>query len=194
MNLNKNQYKRYKARLKKQQVNVIFNYSKVQLTKDMEMVLNRGQHFAIHPIKLDLTHVLTDFKRFERTMIWQEFWHGRDDSNTQKKTIFKQKKSNLPKNYSSPNNLKTFLAGVKSEILDPKNRRKAKCNLPESEVKAIKELIKLQKDRKIIIKQCDKGAGLIILDFEKYMKACHDHLESETKTAKTIMFQLQIGN
>ena len=47
-------------------------------------------------------------------------------------------------------------------------------------MKAIKELIKLQKEQKIIIKVCDKGAWLIILDFEKYMKACHDHLESET--------------
>ena len=28
---------------------------------------------------------------------------------------------------------------------------------------------------------CDKGAGLIILDFENYMKACHEHLESETE-------------
>ena len=32
----------------------------------------------------------------------------------------------------------------------------------------------------IIIKVCDKGARLIILDFDKYIKACHEHLESET--------------
>ena len=94
-------------------------------------------------------------------MIWKEFWHGRDNSINQKRSIFKHKKNNLPRNYRSPNNLKIFLSGIKSEILDPKNRRKAKSNLPDSEVKAIKELIKLQKDRKIIIKMCDKGAGLI---------------------------------
>ena len=98
MNLNKNQYKRYKARIRKQQVNVILNYSKVQLTKDMETVLNRGLHFAILPLKLDLTQVLTDFKRFERTMIWKEFWHGRDNVNNQKRSIFKHKKNYLPKN------------------------------------------------------------------------------------------------
>ena len=29
-----------------------------------------------------------------------------------------------------------------------------------------------------MIKRCDKGAGIIILDFEEYMRACHDHLNS----------------
>jgi len=69
---------------------------------------------------------------------------------------------------------------VKSELLDPRNRNKAKCNIPENELKAIQDLTKLQKERKIMIKVCDKGAGIIILDFEAYMKACHEHLESET--------------
>ena len=27
---------------------------------------------------------------------------------------------------------------------------------------------------------CDKGAGIIVLNFEAYMKACHNHLESKT--------------
>ena len=71
LNLTKKQYKRFKARIKKQQVNVVFNYSKVVLTQDMESVLNRGLNFGFLPLKLDLTQVLTDFERFERTMIWK---------------------------------------------------------------------------------------------------------------------------
>ena len=39
--------------------------------------------------------------------------------------------------------------------------------------------MKLQRDRKITIKPCDKGAGTIILDFEEYMKACESHLKSQ---------------
>ena len=104
----------------KQQVNVIFNYSKFMLTKDMESLLNMGLNFAILPLKLDLTQVLTDFKRLERTMTWKEFWHGRDTLNNQKSTIFKQKKNNLPRNYKNPKNLKTFLSGIKSDSLDHK--------------------------------------------------------------------------
>ena len=86
----------------------------------------------------------------------------------------------MPKNYTTPKNLKYFLAAIKSELVDPKNRNKVKCNLLDNELKAILELVQLQKERQIIIKVCDKGAGIIILNFEAYMKACHDHLESET--------------
>ena len=68
-----------------------------------------------------------------------------------------------------------FLNGVKSEIEDPKNRNRARPNLPPDELKGLQDLIKLQKDRVITIKPCDKGAGVIILDFEAYIdlfKSC----------------------
>ena len=74
----------------------------------MENVLNRGLNFAILPLKLDLTQVLVDYKRFERTMIWQEFWYGRDQEKSQyKPPLFKEKK-NLPKKHKTPNDLNTF--------------------------------------------------------------------------------------
>ena len=60
------------------------------------------------PLKLDITQILTDFKRFERTMIWKEFWAGRDDSNQPKPPIFKQRKNNLPFKYNSPKGLIEF--------------------------------------------------------------------------------------
>ena len=49
------------------------------------------------------------------------------------------------------------------------------CNLPK-ELEALKELIKLQRDRVIMIKPCYKGAGIIIMDFKMYMQACYEHL------------------
>ena len=145
----------------------------------MEDLLNRGQNFSILPLKLDLTQVLVDFKYFERTMIWKEFWYGRDQEEGLHPKIFNIKKRNLPKNYKSPNQLKTFLGAVKSELTDSENRNPAKCNLPPNQLQALKELIQLQKDRKIILKKCDKGAGIIILNFEDYMTAANEHLMSE---------------
>ena len=76
-----------------------------------------------------------------------------------------------------PNGLKTYLGAVKSEIVDPKNRKKSMCNLPPEEMSALKGLIKLQRERQIVIKQCDKGAGIMMMDFEDYIKAAKDHLE-----------------
>ena len=62
--------------------------------------------------------------------------------------------------------------------MDPRNRNNEKCNLPPQEINALKELVRMQRERKIIIKACDKGAGIMILDFTSYMKACYEHLMS----------------
>ena len=50
---------------------VIFNYSDTILTEPMEKVLNRGLNFSVLPNKLDLTQVLVDYKRYERSAIWR---------------------------------------------------------------------------------------------------------------------------
>ena len=123
---------------------------------------------------MDLTQVLVDFKRFERSAIWHEFWHGREKEKSHHTPIFKTQKSNLPKNHSVPKEVTTNLGAIKSEIVDPKNRNTVKCNLPVEEVAALKELIKLQRERVIMIKSCDKGAGIMILDFKTYMQTVSD--------------------
>ena len=45
-----------------------------------------------------------------------------------------------------------------------------------AQITALKELIRLQRERKIIIKACDKGAGIIIINFNDYLRACYEHL------------------
>ena len=141
-------FKKEQMQKRRSKINVVFNYSSIVLTKEMEKVLNRGLKFCIQPLKLDLTQILVDYQRFERTMIWHEFWFGREKDENYKPPIFKAKKNNLPKNHNIPKELKTFLGAVKSEIMDPLNRNKVKCNLPPDEVRALKELVTLIKDTK----------------------------------------------
>ena len=142
----------------------------------MKSLFNRALNFAVLPMKLDITEVLVDFGKFSRAAIWTEFWHGREPEEKYVKPIFKTHKNNLPKNYSTPAGLKTYLSSIKSEIMDHKNRNQEKCNLPQSEIVALKELVRLQRERVITVKACDKGAGIIILDFKEYMMACYNHL------------------
>ena len=71
------------------------------------------------------------------------------------------------------------MGSVKSELTDPLNRNQAKCNLPTHQLAELWELIQLQKDKQIIIKRCDKGAGIIILDYNDYISACNKHLSSK---------------
>ena len=159
--------------------NIIFNYSSINITDPMKNLLNRGLNFSILPQKLDITEVFSDLKRFERIMIWQEYWYGKESIKKEGKPIFYEKKTNMPKGHHTPQALKNFITSVKSELRDPKNRNEEKCNLPKSELEALKLLIELQKQRKIIIKQCDKGAGIMLFNFKDYMKASYEHLLSK---------------
>ena len=105
----------------------------------MQNLLNRGLIFSILPLKLDITQVLVDYKRFERSVVWHEFWFGRDQGKDRKTPIFKQNKTNLPKNYTTPESFKMFLGAVKSEILDPRHLNHVNCNLPQPEIQAMKD-------------------------------------------------------
>ena len=95
----------------------------------IESVLNRGLKLANLPPKLDVTQVLTDFRRFERSMVWNKFWFGRETEEPYEKPLFQKKKHNFPRNYRSPKGLQDYLAAVKSDIMDPHNRNKVKSNL-----------------------------------------------------------------
>ena len=64
---------------------IVFNYSSIVLTKAMDSLLNKGLNFSILQKKLDMTQVLTDFKKLERSLIWHEFWYGRDDQESERK-------------------------------------------------------------------------------------------------------------
>ena len=44
-------------------------------------------------------------------------------------------------------------------------------------------MIRLQRERVITIKACDKGGGIIILDFNEYLRACYMHLGSKQTQA-----------
>ena len=125
-----------------------------------------------------MTQVFVNYKRFEKSAIWREFHHGRPKEDTESQ-IFRTHKTNLPKNYSVPEGLKLFFSSVKSELIDPRNRNYAQFNLPQEELQALKELQQLQKERKVVIRACYKGAGIIVLNFEDYVKSCYEHLTSQ---------------
>ena len=70
---------------------------------------------------------------------------------------------------------------MRSEIHDPRNHNSVESNLTQGETNALKQLQRMQRERQIVIRACDKGAGVIILDFNEYLRACYLHLTSEVK-------------
>ena len=144
--LSKAQYKKHIKKLNKQQITAVFNYSSLILTEHMEELLNLGQNFAFSPLRLDITQILVDYKKYERSLVWHEFWYGREDAETKyEPPMFKTNKTNFPKNYTVPEGLKVMIGAVKSEIMDPMNRNKVSCNIGKDSISALCELINLQK-------------------------------------------------
>ena len=149
-------------KVNRQAITAIFNYSSITLTQDLEDLFNLGLKFALLPLKLDITQVLVDFLAYERKIVWREFFNDIEEV-CYTPSIFKTKKYNFPKNHNTPTGLKTFLGAVKSEITDPRNRNKVTCNIPKEQLVALKELIKLQRERKISSKDVIKVQGLLSL-------------------------------
>ena len=164
----------------KKKITVVFNYSKITLTDPMLKLLNRGLNFCIKPLKVDLSKLLCDYKWFERKIRWKEFFHGSDNSDY-KPPIFKSKKTNMPRNHSAPKGMQIFLNSIENGIQDKSLWNKQTLNpkhsnISKEEYEALQTLIKLQAERKITIKPADKGAGILVLDFEKYKESCETHL------------------
>ena len=155
----------------------VYNYSDITLTDGMTKLLNRGLNFCVTPEKLNITQLLTEIGRFERKTLWKEHWHGRKDVEEEYIPPLFPKASvgSAPKGSKT---VRTFISSVRSDILGTK-LNKIRSNITEEEEVALKELIDLQKRCQIVIKPCDKGAGIIICDYVKYWQSCTEHLKSK---------------
>ena len=62
--------------------------------------------------------------------------------------------------------------------------------MPQEEKAALKELIRLQKDKIITIKAAYKGAGIVLVNYKDYMKTCYNHLlyKVENQTGEPQMY------
>jgi hypothetical protein len=124
--------------------------------------------------------MLVDYRKFERKMKWKEFFSGKENQNEEQvivPTVFPREKSNLPPKGGTP--LNNFLIGVKSELMGT-HLNKVRPNIPKEESEALDQLIKLQKECQIVIKPCDKGAGIIICNYNDYISSCEKDLASKS--------------
>ena len=88
---------------------MVFNYSGIELSQDMENLFNRGLSFAITPLSLNLSQVLVDVSKFERKLRWREFFATQEDNHEYHPSIFRKEKTNLPRNHKHQKSLKCFV-------------------------------------------------------------------------------------
>jgi hypothetical protein len=102
--------KKSKAQQKRKQINVIYNYSNIQLDEPTIKLLNRGLNFSIKGPAPTISEIKTDCKMFNRRCLWKEHMHEVVNEEYQP-PLFKQEKTNIPPG-PTPRALLGFLSTI----------------------------------------------------------------------------------
>ena len=83
-------------------------------TLNLKEILNRGLNFCLAPLKLNLTDILVDFRKFERILKWREFFAQEDGTTLQvdwePKIFHNKEKAEVPTTRPSNGLTNTFIA------------------------------------------------------------------------------------
>lgn len=147
------------------QNNVVLNFSKYKLSIYETSVLNKGLGFVPTAFKPSKDDICRDVVRFERRLQLHYFFdskQGTDDPDRSKKT-FERNPDWWPKALNA--HITKLCSGVKYLLFDCLKFRN-KANLNRKEMAALRGL---KNNRQIIIKKCDKGGGIAVLDNVDYL-------------------------
>lgn len=137
----------------REDINLIYNFSSLELSDSSKSLLNKGLNFCPTPNGVNTTSLYADMFRMERKFAWKHFFKTNEySSGVERKFPFstKNQKTNLPKDY--PGEIKEFVSSVKSEFLGTEYKQ-VHPNLSKQEREALSELISLQKAGR----KADKG-------------------------------------
>jgi hypothetical protein len=170
---------KYRARMRRKsrrpKRELVINYSSYDLSSGEESLMNKHLSFVPLPEKINTTQLSYDISRFSRTLRWTE--DLKDVPRVEEDVVFKVKKHNLPRKAPSTT-LSKFIYGIESDIMKAEPKR-IHSNLKDDEHKALKSLVKAQKEGQIVIQRCDKGGATAIMNRDDYVnEIMEQHLQS----------------
>lgn len=165
------------AQAKQEQVR-IFNLSNKTLSKFEKNVLLKGLKFTPTPEKPNENELQTDLNEFFRKLKLREFFYEKDmdndDSIVKNKSFFEP-----PKGRNQ--HLDSYIELTK-QISTTIPKTTNKNNLSSNERKALDSLTK---DTSIVIKEADKGSGIVIMNSYYYEEKIKEMLNDKTFYKKT---------
>lgn len=174
---NRRRYVRNRSILKN---NVVFNFSKHVLNVDEISVLNKGFGFVPSFIKPKFIDIDRDFKRFERRLQLHLFFSGRSqDEHATNKPLFESNRNWWPPILNG--HITDFCYKLKRDFFNC-FKRTGFMNLSVNEIKALKAL---KANTGLIIKKCDKGGGIAVMDNEFYLPRITNMLNDCNTYCKT---------
>ena len=151
----------------------IFNLSNKILSSTKISILLKGLKFTPTPEKRNIEEIKTDLAEFHRKLRLKEFFleyqNNEDDSIVRNKSFFEP-----PKNRNVA--LDQFIDITKRFPFENlKNNPKYNLTLNER-----KSITSLKNDKSIVIKEADKGGGIVIMNTDYYKQKIMKMLEDDT--------------
>ena len=162
--------------------NVIINLSSYNLSVSEISVINKGLNFVPSHIKPSYQIINKDLLRFERKLQLFFYFNGKDNDECTSKQVLQKNSKWWPKKLHF--SITRMCHDLKHEIHKALLHFKVKNNLSKTEISALRSL---KRNTKIIIKKCDKGGGIAVLDSDKYLDKVYSML-NDINTYKTMNF------
>ena len=147
----------------------VCNLSHRVLTEAEISLLTKGLKFCQTPREIDRSQLKNDLERFGRNLRLR--WHFRNCEDNFSVNPFKPKSTFHPKNEDVK--IEMYLSRIEEEIMAIKAEGSNFSNLSASEKEALKNL---RNDNSIVIKEADKGSGVVVWDKEDYLKEAYSQL------------------
>jgi hypothetical protein len=158
--------------------NVVINLSSYPLTVSELSLINKGLGFVPSHFKPKLDQLNKDFLRFERKLQLFYFFKQKnnEDAGPYRRGILEGNSTWWPKKLNA--HITKMCHDIKEECYKSLTKSKIKPNLTKDEISALQSL---KNNKKIIIKKCDKGGGIAVMDSDSYLNKVTE-MVSDAKT------------
>ena len=147
----------------------VVNLSKRALSDAEISVLSKGLKFVSTPKEVDFSQIKIDLENFGRRLRLK--WYFRDSEEFSKVPVFRPRSKFNPRHKDVA--IEVYLSKLEDELMKLSVDGKIFSNLTKEELLALNSL---KSDRTIVIKEADKGSGVVVWDREDYVQEAESQL------------------
>jgi hypothetical protein len=165
---------------------IVTNLSKYTLTSSETSLLGKGLKFIPDRTRIDPIKLLADLDEWERRMRLREFFQDKDTQGRRNEYEDKDKFTVKRESHFTPIKgrdswLDLYIQLVKNDVV---NSLKKACKLNVTKEEKV-ALMSLLHNEDIIIRPCDKGSGIVVVDKADYIDKLYRELDDSASYMET---------
>ena len=147
----------------------VINLSNGVLSEAEISVLSKGLKFVVTPKELDYSQIKIDLENFGRRLTLK--WHFRESEEFSEHPSFRPRSKFNPRNKDAA--IELYISKLEEEIMKISANGQNFRNISREEYLASKNL---KSDQSIVIKEADKGSGVVVWDRGDYIREAQGQL------------------